>query len=649
METLLTGKIDILSQSFLTHLSMKSSLIISSENESLQFSGKNITLYYQSILDDDFLNLYSSYTFDAVIFFLSTPESTGPDRYEIDKLERVLEACVQSPVKKVIVISSAYVYKNVDTRSENVSQIPSDNANIRLFSLEELCRTYRETYDIPITVLRTSCLYGEEEIVSYVGKNVKNLVEKEETILDGKPDQVVEFLSLTDLGRLIERILLEPQKNISLMDVPGASSLSLRQFASLLKQKKGAVTIRFSEKELAVGPPLVAYLASKEYYWEPTIELHEQIEAIIETVEEKHQVKTKTLWERTREFYQSHSSILAVLELFVGFFLMEYLVGVSQTSVQFRVVDFRMIFVVLFAIAHGPQIGLAAALMASLSIYLDYEALGTGWRILLYNVENWIPFASYFIVAWIVGYIRDRYRRDLADTNEEVDALSNRYALLNDLYVRSLERKSLYEKQIISYNDSFGKLYQFTSQLEYAEPAFYLIKALNAVEEMLDNQTVSIYLSKKSYSNAYRYVCSTRAEDITPERFDLNKYPELKKVLTNGGVWTNKKQLKGYPDYAVRIYTANKFAVLITVHAASFDQMSLYFENLIQFTGHFVSTSLEHKMETHGELLTKLLTDFLEEASEVKRSTRSSNEIEVKSSKERSFQVVDLKRNTDNG
>ncbi|MDZ7835461.1 MAG: hypothetical protein U5K84_09235 [Alkalibacterium sp.] len=135
--------------------------------------------------------------------------------------------------------------------------------------------------------------------------------------------------------------------------------------------------------------------------------------------------------------------------------------------------------------------------------------------------EKSVPFAAYFIVAWIIGYIHDRYKIDLADAEKEVDMLSNRYSLLNDLYMRSLEHKSLYEKQIISYKDSFGKLYKFTDRLEKAESDSYFNEALKAIEDILDNQTVSIYMASEKSQKAYRYVCSTKAEDIVFTQIDL--------------------------------------------------------------------------------------------------------------------------------
>lgn len=619
METLLTGYIDSVSQSFLSHLSMKTDIIISAERDAHDFSGKHITSYYQSVLDDDFMNFFSSYSFDAVLFFLTPPESRETDAHELEKLERVLEACMQRPIKKVIVVSSAYAGKI------NASTPPADDHmslkhnSIRLFSIKELCQVYRETYHVPITILRTSSLFGEDESVSYVGNSLKQLVNKDHIMLDGKPEQQVSFLSMTDLGRLIERILLEPDKNVATLYVPGASVLSLRQYADVLGRSREPVTVHFTGKELSIGQPLDSEHVSKEYQWEPTVRLEEEIPSLIESMRQNNQDKKKSVWGRIRKFYQSHTLMLAAVELIIGYLLMEYLLDFSQTTVQFRVIDFRLFFVVLFAGAHGPQIGLMAALLASFSTYSSFSAMGVDWRIIFYDVENWIPFASYFIVAWIIGYIRDRYKMDLADAKEDLEYLSNRYALLNDLYLRSLERKSSYEKQIISYSDSFGKLYQFTKLLEYADPSRYFLEALDAVEDMLDSQSISFYLSRENKTRAYRFICSDKVTAETPEIFKYEDYPELKNLVINGGVWTNTKQFEGYPEYAVRIYKTTDFTVFMTVHTASFDQMSLYFENLIKVTGHFVSTTLEHKMHSYEKLIIDNLADQLDKAAETER------------------------------
>lgn len=615
METLITGQIDMLSQSFLDQLGSRTDVILSSEEELPPFSGRHITQYHQSIRDNHFLNLFSSYSFDAVIYFLSRPENMAKDSFELENLERVLDMCAQKPIKKVMVVSSSYIYRETENhtpKEEGVS--PSDGAVIHLSGIEKLCRTYRETYHVPVTILHTACLYGDEESVSYVGSSVKKVVEGKQVVLDGRPDQVVEFLSLTDLGNLLERMLLEPPKKIPVMNVPGATRLSLQQFADGLKQQKPGVSIRFTGKALRAGPPVRSQLVLDEFKWQPQLELRGEVERLFEKMNHTYSLERHSLFHKVKEFYRTHSSILIGLELIIGFLLMEFLIDFSGTTVQFRVIDFRLLYVVLFASVHGPQVGLIAAAIASASTYASYMALGMDWRVLFYNVDNWIPFAGYVITGWVLGYVHDRHRKDMEVAKEEAADLTKREVRLNELYLRSLERKAAYEKQIISYDDSFGKVYRFLNKLEQAASSLYFQKALEEMEDFLDNQRISFYVTEKKTGNAYRFVCSSQVVNRSPEKMHLDDYPELRNELDQGGVWINKSQIRGYPDYALSIYHGEELSIMVTIQEATFEQMSFAFENLFKMTGQFVSTTLLHKWEADEQTLAAPLTERLKEA-----------------------------------
>ena len=96
----------------------------------------------------------------------------------------------------------------------------------------------------------------------------------------------------------------------------------------------------------------------------------------------------------------------------------------------------------LLATLHGLRTGLAASALACLSCFLSYMANGMDWRIIAYNVDNWIPFACFVIMGAVAGYTRDRMRNDLRFVREEKADLEQRYVFLNELYIRTLENKS---------------------------------------------------------------------------------------------------------------------------------------------------------------------------------------------------------------
>lgn len=69
METLIIGQIDVLSQPFLDQLSRQTDLVLSADRPVSNFTGTKIKQYTHAVQDDSFLNLFSAYSFDAVLFF----------------------------------------------------------------------------------------------------------------------------------------------------------------------------------------------------------------------------------------------------------------------------------------------------------------------------------------------------------------------------------------------------------------------------------------------------------------------------------------------------------------------------------------------------------------------------------------------------
>ena len=106
--------------------------------------------------------------------------------------------------------------------------------------------------------------------------------------------------------------------------------------------------------------------------------------------------------------------------LFSAFFILfELLNGIAGNQAQFKMIDLRLIFVMLFGSTYGINYGIAAAAAESLSLIRAFEAEGSSWYVLFYEPSNWIPFIFYFAVGAICGYIRMKNRDNVQFIKEE--------------------------------------------------------------------------------------------------------------------------------------------------------------------------------------------------------------------------------------
>ena len=241
---------------------------------------------------------------------------------------------------------------------------------------------------------------------------------------------------------------------------------------------------------------------------------------------------------RQEDYYYAYAAVCGIGGLAVGAFL----------GFLF------LLFVMLLATLHGLRTGLAASALACLSCFLSYMANGMDWRIIAYNVDNWIPFACFVIMGAVAGYTRDRMRNDLRFVQEEKADLEQRYVFLNELYIRTLENKSQYKNQIMSYRDSFGRIFEVTRRLNTVMPDEVFKEALIAMEDILDNQSICLYTFDQNARFGRLMVCSKAIADTTGKSVDLEKYGLMVPSFEEGEVWCNNERLLGYPEYAAPIF-----------------------------------------------------------------------------------------------
>lgn len=276
---------------------------------------------------------------------------------------------------------------------------------------------------------------------------------------------------------------------------------------------------------------------------------------------------------------------------------MEFLNGVTKTSVQFKYVDFRLLYVMLMGTLHGLRTGLGAAVLAGISCLAAYINNGMDWRILLYNIDNWLPFACYMIIGAASGYIKDRLRNDLRHLEDEKKTLEERYIFLNELYAGALQNKGQFKNQIMSYRDSFGRIFEVTRRLNNVVPDAVFKEALGALEDILENETICIYTLDEYRSFGRLMVCSKQIAGTTTKSMDLKKLRLMTEAFREGEVWSNTQRLLGYPEYAAPIFRGDQIVALITIQKVKYEQMAMYYENLIRVLCGLIQVSLLRAVE----------------------------------------------------
>lgn len=600
MEILVTGRLASISSSFYDKLTEHHKVITASDDLDPGIIGRLCTPFKMSIQDEQFNKLFISYSFQKVIYFTDRPEEKNNYFLDFQDLETTLRLCSEYDVKDFLCISSTYVYDGIVDADESTIPSPVDKNALSLFACEQLCEFYRKYQGLTVMVLHTPCLFGHFENKSIIGNMLQQIADNNHVLFQSDSNQHVDFLAQEDLGELVVRIFYEQNEDMHVLNVKGISSMTFAQLGEIAEYSTHTTRVSFSGVSAPVYPPMTTRVAQESFDWFPVIHIEDELLSLSRDLRKKTESARIGRLQRIITILRKKTWIMKSLELVGGYFLMEYLNILTDTSIQYSFIDFRLLFVVLLGVTHGIKTGFIAASLASLSCIIAYADSGTDWRVILYNIDYWLPFIAYFLVGSIIGHIKDKYTNDLSFVTDEKNDMQKRYVFLNELYLTSLQNKGQFKKQIVSYRDSFGRIFEITKRLNTVMPDLIFKEALLALEDVLENHTVSIYSKNEQGTFMRLSVCSKKIFGSAIKSLDLMRYPMLKEATENNTVWVNKKMLEGYPDYAFPVYHNDSLILLIMLQDAAFEQMAMYYANTFKILCSLIETSLLRALE-HSE------------------------------------------------
>ncbi len=590
MDILFSGNLSVLSSDLFKNISDEYKCILFGDWEKRD-KNKNIFHYAPTEDEHEVEKIFTTFDFEVAVYVSRALDGRKRIFDELQKIESILYECKKHEIKKFI-----YITTNDMQISEGDEAAKEDSRYILLHSCEELCRTFAKKDWLDVIVMRVPYIYGMENRKNYLCEWVRTAAKGKKVMLPGNRGTATDFLCDEDLGILISRIIDEPpEKEFVEMNLSGENEYKMSEVQELIEQNFSRAEVEL-RTEWGCVPKLVKNdIARKEYGWYPTHVFKDDFESIAKSVEEQ-EIKAKKrnlLKERYRKFAKS---IRITSEVTVTFAIAELLNYLLKDNVIVNFMDFRIIAVVIMGTMNGLIAGVAAAALACLG-YIAGNVWGIQWQILFYNVQNWIPFASYLLLGSISGYIRDKHNDMIQYEKEEFELLEQKYVFLTELYNRVLENKDRFNSQIISYKNSFGKLYAVVKQLNTTFPEEVFYKAVSVLEDMLENHSVAIYSMAGDSDFARLNVCSKGLSNELGKSVKLSDYPELYQNLKENKVFINTGYIKGCPQYATPIFKDGTLLGMIVLMYADNKQMTMEFSNEFTIITKLIRDSIIRAME----------------------------------------------------
>lgn len=405
------------------------------------------------------------------------------------------------------------------------------------------------------------------------------------------------FLEVSELGSLLAGIMGDwpVQAALRSMDVDSASMPDVGDFVQALNALVHGTVACGQVRTLAGQDGANSGFLREKYGWFAHYKILDELPAIVRYYQ--NHAGNRHLLDRLRAWAEKiPTPIKRGAELVLAALLTGLCVLLSRNQVQFTLVDYRLLFVVIIATMYGLRMGLASAVLASVLLYFAYQAEGRNGMILFYEPSNWIAFIAYFAAGAACGIAKLKAREQLDQEKKENQALADKLVFLHHIYDESLEEKRSYKKQILNSQDSFGKIFRVTQALNSVDRAKINIRAVQILQELLGNDSIGIYTVGKNRFARLEASASALQKKL-PYSVRLDQYPRILEKLEQNEVFVNTEMLPGYPAYTYGIYHQGELRVAIIIKDAEAEQMTLYFLNLFRLLCNMISNSLINALE----------------------------------------------------
>ena len=151
------------------------------------------------------------------------------------------------------------------------------------------------------------------------------------------------------------------------------------------------------------------------------------------------------------------------------------------------------------------------------------------------------------MVGSITGYISNKKNDAIVFQKREYSLLRDKYLFLSDVYHGAVENKGEFKRQILGFQDSFGKIFDAVQKLDSELPESIFFEGLKVLEDILENQTIAIYTLDSWQRFGRLAVCSNRMLTRLTKSVSIDKYQKIYETIHKGQIWKNEQLEPEFP------------------------------------------------------------------------------------------------------
>ena len=585
MRTLLVGNTGYITNKFVEEAFPESLVMVMGDTSIRKNRKKNLFVRPFVKNEKELEDIFSTYDFEQIIYFSNYLSFHGETYGEAEMLRKILQLCRGKRNMRIVYL----------TGPERLYDVPTGKT-LLVSEMENLSREYAKLYKITVKIIRSPYLYSEQYEKDFLNTVFREISAEQKITFQEDESQRMFFMSMQDLAELMYKIFDNWDEDEEILNIADGFDHCFKDLGDKLTELCPHLKVSYARYSIMENMLKDDKIIRYKYGWFPKISILEELPELYEHYQERNNIKEGRL-DSLKHIISKHKAAVRAAEFAAFFILFELLNGIAGNQAQFKMIDLRLLFVVLFGSMYGINYGIAAAAAESLSLIRAFEAEGSSWYVLFYEPSNWIPFIFYFAVGAICGYIRMKNKDNVQFIKEENNLLQEKFLFTREMYQETIEDKNLYKKQILGSKDSFGKIFDITRKLDVIQPQELYIETIRVLEDVLENKTFGLYTLNRENGYGRLETASAQVQGNYPNSIKLSEYSAAMEELENGNVWANREFLENYPMYMAGVRKNGELVMLICIQQVSREQMSLYFLNLFKILSGLVETSLLRALE----------------------------------------------------
>lgn len=562
--------------------------------------------------------IFKKFKFDVVIHLaaqvnvaVSMDDPYIDSKYNVLGISNMLSLARKYGANKVVFASSAAVYglNEEIPLKENSQCDPVSPYGLNKWVGEMYCEKWNEIFGLDTLCYRFSNVYGPRQ--GTIGEGgvvsifIQRVAQEKDLTIYGDGEQTRDFIYVQDVAEAIYRGV---EKDLSgIYNLSTNTGISVNQLIETIGELADIKNVNYeNERQGDIKHSRLDNTKIKsDLDWEPFHTYKDGLEKTYHWFNENKIVPKKEKKKREikmPKWLNRYNLLLPYLEN-IGLLVLVYLIS-AVVDVHYYIVDYQFVYIIMASFLLGKSQSVLSIGMATVWFVAENISLGRDIISMLIDPGSLVHVSVYVFAGVAMRYVLDKKEALIVNHQNEAAEIKEKYQFLHTTYKDAIKVKEELQNQILYTDNSVGTISKIMKDLDSLKPREIYESSIYTVENILKTKKVAFYIYNSSTGELR---LQEKSENFEPEEIiELEHEVNFNYVLKNGKTFVNKTLEEAAPSVIVPVCVNGTVSGVISVEGLGFEQLSLFYINLLNTVGDLISSSLkcafehQHMMENKG-------------------------------------------------